>query len=110
MKQEVTIEQVNELTPEQLRKLRAWCESKGIHGDDFREDQEPPFALHRVYDPRLTIGQMIEFLVDCGNPPRIESVANNLGVYDCVRVGERPTCHMNALCDALWTRIKEVLA
>lgn len=125
MKQHISIEQLNELTPKGKDNLRKWwkpqlgdwvCITRGIknikqHVDLNYEDSEWGYLIepgekpssHEL--PLLSIGQMIEFL---GEERVKNTFTENYPGYEYnelrwVKWSE------TELCDALWEAVKEVL-
>lgn len=107
MKQHITIEQLNELSEKDKKRLVEWWQPK--EGDIFVCDLTGEyvcnyFSQDRIYHdseyweskessfPLLSIGQMIEFLT-----PSYVSLLFDETVMD------------DALCDDLWEAVKEVL-
>lgn len=99
MKQEITVEQLNELSPKNLIKIKRW-------------------ALKRHYYADLSIGQMIEFLEEHtgGNDfdIRIHSAGSGWKKpgQRLVDINGLPVNEIEdeeELCDALWEAVKEVL-
>lgn len=93
MKQHITLEQLNELSPEAREKLAQYCASKQlsvfVSDGDCRIVEQKATAEHL---PLLSIGQMIEFLDDA------RTVAEIIGAVE-----------KEKYCDALWEAVKEVL-
>lgn len=101
MKQNITLEQVNELNEDQKHQLTNW----------FRD--EGPWDIVELTNedkiPLLNIGQMIEFL---GNPEirQVEMEEDESGTI-VKWIVELPSNWNSSveLCDALWSAIKRVL-
>lgn len=82
MKQRITVEQLNELTDEQVKKLSEWWKD---------------------HLPLLNIGQLIEYLTQT-EKPLIES---SLAGWRVWHQGEHYS--KVELCDALWEAVKQCL-
>lgn len=122
MKQYIFPEEYYKLKTEKARlRLKNWCISKSPH--------------NKVYDEtRLTIGQMIEFLIEFINNEQIKVKSTehkgisiqtfgrngmwNVGIFDrWSKCDKNDDYHNKAewyanednLCDALWEAVKEVL-
>lgn len=111
MKLHITKEQLSELGidknnyPVRL-KLDSWCMEKDyfIPHVDADELYRVGGVLCRMGDPLLSIGQMIEFLV--------ENDIKKTGVSLYFLDGQSSTCsdiNEFSLCDDLWDEVKEVL-
>lgn len=116
MKQNITLEQLNELTEKQKKKLNKWSFEKkyvtsavsGVSGSTH---------LEMKYYSFLSIGQMIEFLADgrdYNHMPDMtiqfkEFSSSSLLDYGLLfRFGNEEKKH-GELCDKLWEAVKEVL-
>lgn len=123
MKQHITPDQLNELTPEAKEKLREWWEPE--EGDSFaREFKDGEMQTETVYHswigsyednkpdqscfPLLSIGQMIEFLADNSNGYYEHSYIDD-NFNKQVSIGNVAVGWRNDLCDDLWQAVKEVL-
>lgn len=108
MKQHITSDQLNELSDKAKNKLWKMAEP---HDYEFNEmganvcnrcgnfQSIPDFPGKCL--PLLSIGQMIEFLVD-NNSPMIKNDMGTIGSFEWVAGSEE-------LCDDLWEAVKEVL-
>lgn len=131
MKQHITINQLNELSKEQKKKLVNWWKPRA--GDLYAVDKPnelleevfifgglggvAAFIAEKPYYPLLSIGQMIELLEDSGNAwwsVRKEEINVFVGEipdgyegHYSVYMDEKTTG--NTLCDALWSACKEEL-
>ena len=116
MKQNITIEQLNELSEKGKKKLRKWWKPKegDLFLDTIGEGQVVWCCEDDVEEgslPLLSIGQMIEFL----DEHLLE------GNYQIQRNGERNSWRLNSddiefdeegkseLCDMSWQAVKEIL-
>lgn len=91
MKQHITVEQLDELSEEGLKKISDWCSSKGW------------LIIN------LSIGQMIEFLDEATSHEfsvvnTIDGWKINFGCYNHDFNVER-----EEFCDALWQAVKKIL-
>ncbi len=105
MKQQATLEQLNELSEKGKEKLQKWwdkteytsycehCKNEGLYYEDPKNE------------PLLSIGEMIEFLDENKYWLTIERLNEGWGLF------EDPTGRYDKseLCDALWLAVKEVL-
>jgi hypothetical protein len=98
VKQRITIEQLQELTSAQERRLRTWWERQdgdrryGCRPDPFERITEPDDRGYSL--PVLNMGQMIE-IIGLG---RLEKVVH-LTIF----------WNIPELCDALWDEVKKKL-
>jgi len=109
MKQHVATKQLLELNEDQLKVLNKWCVERNYC--------EPKNEVGVLYEMRLSIGQMIEFLEDSGKAwwsIRKEEINVFVGEmpddyegHYAVYMDEKTTG--NTLVDALWSAVKEVL-
>ena len=85
MKQNITSEQMNELSIVGKTKLCRWCKGK--------------FSLKKDEAKRLSIGDMVEFLYESRKH------------YWNMEIGNYPNSeiHPGQLCDYLWEACKEIL-
>lgn len=107
MKQHITVEQLDELTGIEKRKLLKWQQSKEY---DHFHDIDGSSELSE-----MSIGEMIEFLDEHKEGEiNLESGPYNHGV-DTYKIGNyefKNNCLIGwdgELCDALWEAVKEVL-
>lgn len=137
MKQHITVEQLNKLTPEEKEKLREWWKPQDndlIYGEDIYEGQCVLGSIDEEYGhcfkgkrygslkdlslrwkfcpayPLFSVGQMIEFLNDYTNQNwsiRIHGKISDLD-YPIFKHGPDDYEDME-LCDALWNAVVEVL-
>ena len=123
MKQHITIEQLNELTPKSKEKLKDWWNPKD--GDlftiaDFPNDisvwdksWEDRIITGTFNPPILSIGQMIELIQD--------NIGTDWSIYFGMNLafvgredkdgfwGQTPENKDGELCDGLWELVKEIL-
>ena len=99
MKQNITVEQLNELSAKGKEKLRKWCEEKD-YGDYIRSNGPNTRELEL---PLLSIGQMIEFLDEHKRKLRVSAVFQSWELGKSGGGGD-----VNP-CDALWEACKETL-
>lgn len=111
MKQNITSEQLNELSEKGKDRLSEWWTSH-YYGKELPENVEcsaydteayisSPLCEYGV-EPLLSIGQMIEFLSDHDRDWH----------YEIEQWGLNDVCEMpdvEELCDSLWEAVKEVL-
>lgn len=104
MKQNITVEQLNELSKKQADKLLEWVNQKKYYREDSREYGGSNYDWTL---PALNIGQMIEFLnenfkeeISMGQPNKQEW---------CFLSKKGKHSNNKELCDALWQVVKEVL-
>lgn len=95
MKQHITIQQLKELTEKQCDRLLPWLVKKG-------------------YQRELSIGQMIEFIINNERKECdifIERIIKWRfeGDHGIIWGSERGTLEYDELCDALWEAVKVVL-
>ena len=122
MKQHITKEQLQELSPEQMKAFSEWWwstlddMSKWVEKDASKE-------LGTVIAPDaswMTIGQMIEFLIEHGyqtNDYYIDDSFSSVITFghrmeskETIEIGWTNYCSKSEeLCDALWEAVKEVL-
>jgi len=111
MKQNITIEQLQELTQEQQNKLRDWWNEHQQQGDvficlgnDFLSGKQFVWEGHNetfnMPIPLLSIGQMFEILLGCS------CIDCTLRLLDERVKGK---IYGMELCDALWILIKEYM-
>lgn len=124
MKQRITIEQLNELTEEQMQQLREWW--KPNRGDMFFYPERNLVLLVEAASddgiesagnlikklaclPLLSIGQMIEFLDPdgCTIFAFCNMIAAEPLVYEASVNGEQ--FYGANMCDALWEAVKQIL-
>lgn len=105
MKQHITLKQLNELTEEKKEKLREWwiksehAFNKGYWFDsEDRDEDDDPKKKMILGDPLLSIGQIIEFLIE-------RDMGYEIGNYFNTDIIEQE----QELCDYLWEVVKEVL-
>src|SRR5438045_465365 len=95
MKQHITIAQYNALSSEAKKILIAWYKNNlNKHYGGYEEEETKQMIIYNY--PLLSVGQMIEFLMD-HTPPR------KLGVRELSWLDD------TELCDGLWEQVKEVL-
>ncbi len=108
MKQEITIEQFNELPNDKMQKLNKWQAEKG-----YLKLYDPGGvnSIPQVYYLPMTIGMMIEFLDESDCNHKIKYIEDNQ--YNHVLEGfVAPTKYTfgigwnNDLCDSLWEFVK----
>ena len=129
MKQRITVEQLQELTPEQQQKLRElWKPNYGdcaceVGESDYVEQYKDDPYRHVIENaqnilnnslPLLDIGQMIELLNNKRNQAETLEIHAPIGLIDrwCVWYanGAFPKRYeTHELCDALWESVKEAL-
>lgn len=132
MKQQISIEQLQELTDEQKDKLFAWWIPKYQPGDHFVVGpntyivgQEyghthylmPTHFKHPVTYPLLSIGQMIELFTNRIKPSEnnrpLIYVIDDIWNVEAVSTGSWGDNHVwtksTELCDALWEAVKMLL-
>jgi len=102
MKQNITIEQLDELTPTGFITLEKW---KVDHGYGVFPYYENGRLAHKR---TMTIGHMIQFLNEHGKLD-IEKKEEVTGSWFRICFGERLIDDEDELCDALWEACKEVL-
>ena len=128
MKQHITTKQLNELSEKEREKLRKWWKPKD--GNFYSVMEKDKFmggdVLYGLSDvdwlkennslPLLSIGQMIEFLVEKQDKGwrdlHIEMLHDRWGVGTCYDNDIPKWKFKNdkgELCDALWEAVKEVL-
>lgn len=134
MKQRITIEQLNELTDEQMKRLREWWYPNNVRlydqyairykyddvmrfepaiylGDYFRSEKPSTiFDDVRVGEalPLLSIGQMIEFIHF--KRKRISIDTSEFGWEVVARTGDEASASIQEeLCDALWETVKRII-
>lgn len=124
MKQRITVEQVRELAPYQLEKIRTWWQPKLCDVVLYRERElccvtnarENDLVLvgHGFYNafsqkehaiPLLSVGQMMEFLQQTGI--YITTFEDIFGWH--VKIGDVKKYSASNLCDALWGAVKEIV-
>jgi len=94
MKQQITIEQLNELPYLDKLKLKNWCILKNPNKKEYDELS-------------LSIGQMMEFLSNCASPFEISLGGYGRYLWE-IKAG--PYKFENKeLCDAIWQAVKDVL-
>lgn len=98
MKQHITLEQLNELSPEAKEKLNQWGDSKGLFPHFV--DEPPDIVLARC----IGIGIMIEFLIEND----IKESGSSLYFLDEYSATYGDLSEV-LLCDELWEAVKEVL-
>ena len=130
MKQQITKEQLNELSDEGRQKLKDWWKPKdgdfaysydSIVSDAGSELHEGFIGESIGYDdtfgessgkyilyPLLSIGQMIEFLKDIDNDLDITYISSG-SIWSIGREFVPESIMDEELCDALWEAVKEVL-
>jgi hypothetical protein len=119
MKRRINIEQLAELTGEQVRKLHDWWQpSIGDWMINTNLVKPEPRVLKYTFKherdlPLLDIGQMIELLQDNDSIIRYEpDEQNELQIYKEGQWG-RNTYYVSLLnkdiCDALWRAVKQIL-
>lgn len=102
MKQNITKEQLQELSEKAQGKLREWCsEHRYVVA---RWDSDPQDYTHGCV-PLLSIGQMIEYL-DGLAWIRISSLG---GIWDVIYAEDKSIGGGGGLCDVLWEAVKEDL-
>jgi len=102
MKQHITRKQLKELSDDGYIKLYAWNKVKRNISTISTVCPHPRFRK----EPLLSIGKMIEFLVDNKTNWFVTDLFSNL----TFRVdGEEFIKSPNLLCDSLWQAVKEVL-
>lgn len=114
MKQNITIDQLDELSLTEKEKLDSWSVARG-YTTILTTTEGTNITLQ--YDSYLSIGQMIEFLEDRAeinevyyhrtSPYWIIALTNR-----SIRKGKNghwTTKHHHEFCDALWEAVKEVL-
>lgn len=107
MKQYITHEQLGELTNTGQDNLIKWLNSCDY---DYYKSLTEPFEL---LEPRLSIGQMIEFLFDNDFGPIITS--NDSAFYWIIEPEKKLACwskyiyENEELCDALWEAVISIL-
>ena len=98
MKQHITTGQLDELSENSWRKLVDWSAEKEL---------QPTTELGKRIEPLLSIGQMIEFLVEHINKLEDDNFQTGHSLirnYDWFSA-DKP----RELCDALWLAVKGVL-
>lgn len=110
MKQHITIEQLNELSPKAKEKLRQWLGDPRKLATRENPNEEEKMILDNYLDlPLLSIGLMIEFLDEHDYNWHDDAFTDDGGVGDdnweefWVRRKDRE------LCDALFEAVKQVL-
>ena len=112
MKQRITVEQLNELTPEKKEKLREWWSPRigDMYvfislSDKYIEllDNVKEFIKNKNWLPLLSIGQCIELLTQEGNID-IHYQTGKIDIYFL-----NPTELEGELIDALFAAVKEAL-
>lgn len=93
MKQEITIEQFMELSPEHKGKLWDWSQAGGRFYLVTSKDKQSIYPL-------LSIGQMIEFIMENSPYPYFTEHYERFSIKWNADEG---------ICDALWEIIKEIL-
>ncbi len=108
MKQRITLDQLNELSPNGQKKLLEWEIEHGYAPEDTARSEH----LEKNYLLREpNIGQMIEFLDEHGDFIYSKQGSGNEYLYWTTRErGKKQNKHMRKeLCDTLWKAVKEVL-
>lgn len=105
MKQNITPEQLNELSDKGIEGLRKWLSKK--YGYDVMNKDHTKWLESLL----LSIGQMIEFLDENDFLELIDYWGANIGGYQNKWRVECKDSQFNdnELCDALWEAVKEVL-
>ena len=124
MKRRITLEQLQELTDEQRKKLREWWKPQEgdwyeIHiktpGGELKEARNANWQIkyekiNSDYTPLLDVGQMIELLQDA---PYVRYSFQDKNIIKVYRDMEMKSWHIkileNDLCDILWKAVKTVL-
>ena len=108
MKQEITIQQLNELSDKGKDQLKKWYSKRydkvALFGETFPDKQ--------LINPLLSIGQMIEFLREKVNGDWKHKPLSVLGeeVYPFNGIlADNFTLDINLTCDNLWLAVKKVL-
>ena len=100
MKQHITVEQLNQLSEKGKEKLREWWEKDIVEVDESKK--QPEMICFGYKDlPLLSIGQMIEFLIENNKLEGEEYGRPALPTYN--HDWEK------YICDDLWEAVKEAL-
>lgn len=118
MKQNITIDQLNELSKKGKERLRRWW--KPQYGDQYfpslnfidlygwcldpKGEEKQLKHLKKKHYPLLSIGQMIEFLVE--NYPTGDLA---IEIYLGEMFIKATRFDTKDICDALWEAVKEIL-
>lgn len=124
MKRRITVEQLQELIPEQKQKLREWWKTEvgdkyyqnkigtltsSIGIDDAASMLSMKFKRDKL--PLLSIGQMIELLESKDQCLNITKRTDLNGWGYEIQLRQLKYCKFNTveLCDALWHAVKQVI-
>jgi hypothetical protein len=104
MKQNITIDQVKELSPSGLQKYREWVYKLKLTKEEYEDIQKHDTG----HDPLLSIGQMIQFL-DEKQDYQFHIFRRTLDWKVIVNDMQYGKVLGEELCDSLWEAVKEVL-
>ncbi len=103
MKQNITLDQLNELSEKGCKSLAHWLSTKATSVDDLKENWKWTH-VHGYTIPLLSIGQMIEYLSEKYREERTEYLHSMWPEW-----WENFDCDPEYLCDILWEAVKEIL-
>lgn len=120
MKQNINVEQLEELTVEQLKKLYKIIPNPSLWRIAYRKDYNLKIDVHDYIEAvhSITIGRILEALIN--NIPKSECIEDSLDI-ECDRATgisfveyrknnlEFVEYKDKELCDALWDAVKDIL-